>query len=284
MLRRLAVLMSCCLIFGMTRAEEVKPLKALLVCGGCCHDYKNQKDILKKGLEERAYVVVDIIYSSDGTTKPPIEIYGNPDYAKNYDVVIHDECSSSISDPAVIAGVLKPHKDGIPGVNLHCAMHCYRIGNPGQIADPGSERAAWFDYLGLQSSGHGPQEPIAIAYTDKDHAISKGMEDWVTVKEELYNNVKVGTCHALASGKQTVHNKDKEGKITDKDVTTVVVWTNEYSDKKTRVFSTTIGHNNQTVSDPRYLDLVTRGLLWACDKPFEKYMKPKTDTPPAPTK
>ena len=47
---------------------------------------------------------------------------------------------------------------------------------------------------------------------------------------------------------------------------TVVVWTNEYEDKKTRVFSTTLGHNNDTVSDARYLDLVTRGLLWACDK------------------
>lgn len=27
-----------------------------------------------------------------------------------------------------------------------------------------------------------------------------------------------------------------------------------------------VGHNNETVSDPRYLDLVTRGVLWVCDK------------------
>ena len=46
----------------------------------------------------------------------------------------------------------------------------------------------------------------------------------------------------------------------------VVVWTHLYGPKKTRVFSTTIGHNNETVSDDRYLNLVTRGLLWACDK------------------
>jgi type 1 glutamine amidotransferase len=42
----------------------------------------------------------------------------------------------------------------------------------------------------------------------------------------------------------------------------VVVWTNTY-ENKTRVFSTTLGHNNDTVADARYLDLVTRGLLWA---------------------
>jgi type 1 glutamine amidotransferase len=43
-----------------------------------------------------------------------------------------------------------------------------------------------------------------------------------------------------------------------------VVWTNDY--RGTRVFSTTIGHNNETVSDARYLDLVSRGVLWACKK------------------
>jgi len=44
----------------------------------------------------------------------------------------------------------------------------------------------------------------------------------------------------------------------------VVAWINDYHG--TRVFSTTIGHNNATVEDARYLDLVTRGLLWACGK------------------
>jgi len=46
----------------------------------------------------------------------------------------------------------------------------------------------------------------------------------------------------------------------------VAIWTNEYTDKKTKVFSTTIGHNNSTVEDPRYLDLVSNGILWATDK------------------
>ena len=36
----------------------------------------------------------------------------------------------------------------------------------------------------------------------------------------------------------------------------------------------TIGHNTATVSDVRYLDLVTRGLLWSCDKLNDTYLKP----------
>ncbi len=51
----------------------------------------------------------------------------------------------------------------------------------------------------------------------------------------------------------------------------VVVWTNEYHG--TRVFSTTIGHFDETVADDRYLDLVTRGLLWTCKKLNDNYLK-----------
>jgi type 1 glutamine amidotransferase len=47
------------------------------------------------------------------------------------------------------------------------------------------------------------------------------------------------------------------------DKAAVVVWTNTYGPKQARVFSTTLGHNNLTVNDPRFLDLVTRGVLWA---------------------
>ena len=82
-------------------------------------------------------MVVTQIHTDDGSTKPPLAILGNPDYAKGYDVVIHDECAADINDPALIKGVLAPHRAGIPGVNLHCAMHCYRIGNPGEPATAG---------------------------------------------------------------------------------------------------------------------------------------------------
>jgi len=238
-------------------AEVPKPLKVLLITGGCCHDYAAQKDILKKGIEARANVTVEQIHTDDKSTKPPLPIYGNPAYAKGFDVVIHDECSAGITDPAIIKGVIQPHLDGIPAVNLHCAMHCYRFGDFKAPVAKGADNAAWYEYLGLQSTGHGPQEPIAITFTDKASPITKGLADWTTMKEELYNNIQILTGQGLAKGKQTV--KDKE-------VETVVVWTNEFGPKKTKVFSTTIGHNNATVEDARYLDLVTRGLLWSAGK------------------
>ena len=241
-------------------AEAPKPLRVLLITGGCCHDYAAQKDILKQGIEARANVVVDQIHTDDKSTHPPLAILGKPDYAAGYDLVIHDECAADVSDPALVEGVLKPHRAGIPGVNLHCAMHCYRIGNPNDPVIPGTPHGFWFEYLGLQSSGHGPQEPIAIRFTDKNNPAVAGLGDWTTIREEHYNNIHVfDTAQALAHGQQIVKQKDGTQKTND----FVVAWVNEYGPKKTRVFSTTIGHNNETVADPRYLDLVTRGVLWA---------------------
>ena len=231
-----------------------KPLKVMLITGGCCHDYKTQTELLKAGIEERIAAEVVQIHVDDKSTKPPLPILGNPNYAAGYDVVIHDECAAGVGDPAIIDGVLKPHRDGIPAVNLHCAMHSYRFGNFKQKVDPAADNGKWFEFIGLQSTGHGPQQPIDITFVDKDHPITKGLADWTTIKEELYNNIAVHEgAHPLARGKQ--------GKQE-----TVVAWTNLYGPRKTRVFSTTIGHNNETVADARYLDLVARGILWSADK------------------
>src|SRR5271157_5051884 len=79
------------------QAADTKPLRVLLITGGCCHDYAAQKDILKKGIEERANVVIDQIHTGDSSTHPPLAILGHPDYAQGYDLVIHDECGSDIS-------------------------------------------------------------------------------------------------------------------------------------------------------------------------------------------
>ena len=83
----------CTLTLPLDAAEKavVKPLKALLITGGCCHDYGKQKDLLKQGLEARAQVVVDVIYTEDRSTKARFDLYEKADWAKGYDVIISDE-------------------------------------------------------------------------------------------------------------------------------------------------------------------------------------------------
>ena len=92
---------------------------ALLVCGGCCHDYSKQKDILSKGISERANVEWTIAYDPDKGTKHLNPVYENPDWSKGFDVVVHDECCSDVKDLDVINRILEPHRQGLPGVVLH---------------------------------------------------------------------------------------------------------------------------------------------------------------------
>jgi type 1 glutamine amidotransferase len=267
---KLRTLLALTALVGLTStlAAEQKPLRVLIVAGGCCHDYATQKEVLKKGIEARVNAVVEVAYDPTKSTKPLFELFKSPDWGKNFDVVVHDECAADITDQAYVANIVNAHKNGLPAVNLHCAMHSYRWGNYREPVKAGADNASWFEMLGLQSTGHGPQQPIAIAFTDKDSPIVKGLADWTTVNEELYNNVQILTGKALASGTQKIpEKKDKKGNVTPaKEVTSVVVWTNEFGPKKTRIFSTTIGHNNATVEDARYLDLVARGLLWSVGK------------------
>ena len=267
---KLRTLLALTALVGLTStlAAEQKPLRVLIVAGGCCHDYATQKEVLKKGIEARVNAVVEVAYDPTKSTKPLFELFKSPDWGKNFDVVVHDECAADITDQAYVANIVNAHKNGLPAVNLHCAMHSYRWGNYREPVKAGADNASWFEMLGLQSTGHGPQQPIAITFTDKSHPITTGLADWTTINEELYNNVQVLGAKTLATGLQKIpEKKDKKGKVTPaQEVTAVVVWTNEFGPKKTRIFSTTIGHNNATVEDARYLDLVGRAVLWSAGK------------------
>lgn len=262
-----------CPATALPAEEAPRPIRALLVLGGCCHDYARQKDLLTRGISARAHVEWTVAYDPSTSNGHKNPVYDNPDWAKGFDIVVHDECSSQVNkDMGVVQTILEPHQDGLPGVVLHCGMHSYRTEGWNKKATP------WMQLTGVVSTGHGPQMPIAVTYLDKDHPIIAPLKDWTTVNEELYNNA-IGhlepTAHALARGKQV--GTDRNGRPVDAEW--VVAWTNTYNGKA-RVFSTTLGHNNATVQDSRYLDLVTRGLLWAVGKLDDQYLKASAEMVP----
>ena len=251
-----------------------QPLKVLVVAGGCCHDYDTQTKLLKKGIEARVHAAVEVIYNPDTTVKARFPIYESDGWARDFDVIIHDECSAGVTERPYVDRILKAHRDGVPAVNLHCAMHSYRWGDFQKPVDAGAENAGWYEMIGLQSTGHGPQSPIDVVY--EQHPITAGLAGWRTINEELYNNIQVyPSATVLAAGKQMQKPRRKKGQSADEaveptEVTAVVAWVNEYGPKKTRIFSTSLGHNNETVGDDRYLDLVSNGLLWVTGKLSDK--------------
>ena len=234
---------------NVASAFEIKePLKVLLVVGGGYHDYKIQKDLISKGLEARANIKVTVAYTpTDFKTELVSEFdgYKGDNWAEGYDVIIHDICSAKSDASQFVKRVAQAHEKGVPGVFLHCALFSYRD----------VELDEWWKLVGLSTCPrHEKHHSITAANNYPDHPVMKGFPPlWITPKGELYKICKVWPkAQILAwgvAGEKKIH---------------PVIWTNQYG--KARIFSTTIGHHNETVETDVYLDLVTRGVLWAANK------------------
>jgi type 1 glutamine amidotransferase len=173
-------------------------------------------------------------------------VYASPDWARGFDIVIHNECLADVTDPGYIRTITDAHRGGLPAMVIHCSMHSYRAAT---IDD-------WREFLGVTSRRHTAQHPIAVKIVAKDHSSLKGFkEDWVTPADELYVIDKLWpNAKALATA---VSPEDKNEYP--------LVWVNEFAGRS-RVFGTTIGHGSDTWNDPVYQDLLARGFKWALKK------------------
>lgn len=231
-----------------------RPIQALLVTGGCCHDYDRQKLILTRGISARANVQWTVVHQGGTTTDTKIPLYDDPNWADGFDIVVHNECFAGVTDKEFVDRILKPHREGLPAILIHCAMHCYRVGDD-----------RWFEFCGVQSPGHGPHYSYTINNEKTDHPIMAGFgERFVTPKGELYHTTKVfPTATPLGIAKRQGDDQPQ-----------TCIWTNDYHG--TRVFATTVGHYNETMVEPVYMAMMTRGLLWAVGRDPEKDFTPIT--------
>lgn len=233
---------------GEKRAES-KSLKALLVTGGCCHDYKVQKDIITAGIGQRVPVDWTVFFEMD--QKKSKEYLSKEGWADDYDFIVYNHCFAKEADTAFIDSVVAVHEKGKPAVALHCAMHSYHW----NVKAKEGEEKTWPKFLGVSSKGHGPKASIEVAKVEEQakHPVLKDLPDgWKTPEGELYNVQKVlGSATVLAYG--------DNGKVKEPQV---CIWVNEFGPRKTRVFGTTIGHHNSTMSTNEYLDLLGNGVRW----------------------
>lgn len=247
--------------------KVARPLKVLMVTGGCCHDYPKQKDILAAGLAKRARVQIEIIHIDSKRRDIKAEVYSKPNWWKEYDAVIHNECFGAVKDVAFVEGIAKVHAAGVGCVILHCSVHSYRVAKTDE----------WRKCVGATSFSHEKHRPVTVKNLKTKHPIMIGFPDqWKTPNAELYKIDKLWP-NATALG-------NAYGADTKKDHP--VIWVNTYGKGKT--FATSLGHHNETMTHETYLDLVSRGLLWTCNqlgtdgKPTKAYQVTQDNVSPTP--
>jgi len=221
------------------------PLRALLVTGGCCHAYEKQAVAFVAGMKKFGDVEWTLVNEGGNTTRGEIPLYNNPDWAKPYDVIVHNECFADTDDPAYIRKITTAHRAGKPAVVIHCAMHTYRAAT---VDD-------WREFLGVTTRRHDKSAHHVVVPVVAGHPVLRGFPArWETPVDELYIIEKlwpgakaVATAVSLSDGK-----------------TYPVIWCNDYHG--TRVFGTTFGHGLATWDDPVFIELISRGLLWAAGR------------------
>jgi type 1 glutamine amidotransferase len=222
-----------------------RPIRVLLITGGCCHNYAFQSQAMAQGISKQANVEWTILQDPNTGTRAQIPLYDNPRWAKPFDVIIHNECFADTDSQEYVKKITAAHRAGKPAMVIHCAMHTYRAG---KFDD-------WREFLGVTSRRHDHQSRYPVRVVAPEHPIMKGFPtNWVTPMDELYIIEKLWPgAKALAMSTSEKSQQEQP-----------VIWVNQYG--KARVFGTTYGHSDDTFRDPVFIDLLARGLVWSAGK------------------
>jgi uncharacterized protein len=223
-------------------------IKALMVAGGCCHDYPVQGAILMKAVQSALPVDWSYAYVGGTSGRHVPELYNDPNWFEGYDVVVHNECFTppdAALPPGYLDNTARATEAGIPAIFIHCAMHTFRDA----IADN------WRDVQGVKSVRHGRAFNIPVRIVAPEHEVMQGIRsDWVTPVDELYvlDWMRPGTV-SLAEAVEPADGR-----------THTLIWVHEA--QGARVFGTTLGHGMDTWNDPVFQQLLVQGFRWAVQR------------------
>ena len=143
----------------------------------------------------------------------------------------------------------------------------------------GEPWAAFADMLGmtwkLENIGHTRRHIFAVQWVDRDHPISSGLPPTFVANDELYHKIDLKpNAHVLATAYDDPTIKGGTGKQEP------VIWTVPFG--KGRVVMIVLGHDLLAMSQPGFMDVLTRATEWAAtDKvaPNESVRSPATNMP-----
>lgn len=256
----LALILSCSLA-QFAAAQDSEPLRILqLTGGGPWHDYATQKDQIAEGLLERlSNIEITTDYEGGDTvtmesTDFHFSRHSEEDWAADFDLVIYNQCNLQVKDESYVKGIIAQHvKHQVPAVMLHCPIHLY------QYAE-GDAAAKWWDFVGAVSYAHEKENhpntsPYTIEVLEPQHQIMQHYpRSWRTPAGELYLIIDMHDDATPLSHAYSVET----------DSYAETAWTHEY--QGVRVFTSSLGHHNESMGSDVNLNLVASGVLWAAGK------------------
>ena len=143
-----------------------KRIRALVITGGCCHDYAGETKILMDIMASEAPVDWTVMLEREGRstwTRTKVRLYNQPNWSDGYDIVVHNECFANVDDAEFVRKIVAGHNSGLPAVVIHCSMHSYRA----------LKSDEWREFLGVD---HPPPHSAAPYRCSSERRESPGHE------------------------------------------------------------------------------------------------------------
>ena len=77
-------------------------------------------------MSQRVNITWDVIHEGGSGKEHKVSVYSDPNWAKKYDIIFHNECFGGVTDDDFVKGIAAAHHDGVPAVFVHCSLHSYR--------------------------------------------------------------------------------------------------------------------------------------------------------------
>ncbi|MCX7045623.1 MAG: PmoA family protein [Candidatus Sumerlaeota bacterium] len=224
-------------------AAERAPVKVLILSGRNNHDWKTTTPALKKILEDNGRFAVPV-----DVTEPPAKL--DAASLAKYDVIISNWSNWPKTDerdwgPDVEKAVLDFVRGGKGFVLFHAAAATF-------ISWPEFQQMAGSTWG--KETHHGKQHEFKVVMADKDHPITRGLQDfWIT--DELWRRAQMQpTAHILC---RALSAKDPGESGQDEPV----AHCSEFG--KGRCFNLILGHDTKVMQNAAWTVLMTRGVEWA---------------------
>lgn len=230
--------------------RDAKKLQVLILTGYNMHDWRKITESLRTTLESTGRFEVRVNEEPAGAGEKTFE---------GYDVVVLNYTNHlGVFGPEwpeetrrALMGVLDRGK-GV--VAFHAAL---------------SSHARWPEYEKMiggawrQGATHAPYHPFRVELKEADHPIVKGLPPTFAQTDEINQRLTMQPgITVLATAYDDPNNCSKgDPKICGSGKNEPIMWTLPY--RNGRVFTTTLGHNLQSVSTPGFIATFQRGVEWA---------------------
>lgn len=209
------------------RTEAAEKVKVLFLRGGGIHDWKTSTQVLVPVFEKTGDFEVALTESLDDL---------NPENLAKFNLALFHTTSITFTKPEQEKALCEFVRGGGGWAGIHSATDSFKNSD------------AYWEMVGGRFAGHGGRK-FTVYIIDKDHPITKGMEDF-EIQDETY----VHTYHKFACIRALVRmNVENERQC--------MGWVQDYG--KGRVFYSGLGHGKEAWTNPAWQRFFVRGMYWA---------------------